>query len=149
MSRATPRLRRLSRYLIACETRRTPSLSPLIPAAFSICGQLRPQLAPLMGNAGFRAFLSRTLAVAAVEADWLQGVRVDANGSLEWMAGTRAPVPPRDLAEGGVILMAQFLGLLIAFIGENLTFRILHEVWPELSADRIEFVVGNKNEDTQ
>ena len=32
-------------------------------------------------------------------------------------------------------LLAHFLGLLITFIGEDLTLRILSTVWPELDWD--------------
>jgi hypothetical protein len=36
------------------------------------------------------------------------------------------------MAEGSVVLVAQLLALLVAFIGENLTLRMVREVWPKL-----------------
>ena len=148
MSRVTPRLRRLSHCLIACETRENPSSAPA-PSASNVCERLRPPLATLVGNAGFQALLSRALMVAAVEAAWLQAVRANANGTLEWVADTGAPPGSREVAEGSVILVAQLLGLLTAFVGETLTLRMLREVWPELSVDGIGFTIGNKNEEEQ
>ena len=147
MSRVTPRLRRLSRCLIACEIQVNPASAAPVPSAFNICEQLRPQLAPLLGKVGFRALLSRALAVAAVDAAWLQALQVNANGSLEWVADAGAPPGTRTASEGGVILIAQLLGSLIAFIGESLTLRILREAWPKLSVDRVVFTTENKNEE--
>jgi hypothetical protein len=36
------------------------------------------------------------------------------------------------MTEGGVVLVAQLLGLLVAFVGERLTLKIVREVWPNL-----------------
>jgi hypothetical protein len=35
----------------------------------------------------------------------------------------------------GAILIAQLLGLLLTFIGEGLTLRLVHDVWPEAVFD--------------
>ena len=37
--------------------------------------------------------------------------------------------------EGGAILIAQLLGLLITFIGEGITLRLVQDVWPEVAFD--------------
>ena len=37
--------------------------------------------------------------------------------------------------EGGAILIAQLLGLLLTFIGEGLTLRLVQDVWPEAAFD--------------
>ena len=41
---------------------------------------------------------------------------------------------PKDLTNGRVVLLAHLLGLLVAFIGEDLTQRLLREAWPKLPA---------------
>jgi hypothetical protein len=51
--------------------------------------------------------------------------------------------------EGGVVLLAQLLGLLVAFIGENLTLRLVREVWPKVPLDDLDFGKGEKNEKTK
>jgi hypothetical protein len=47
------------------------------------------------------------------------------------------------MAEGQVVLLGQLLGLLVAFIGENLTVRVVHEVWPQLTLDHSDLESGN------
>jgi hypothetical protein len=43
-----------------------------------------------------------------------------------------------ELLEGGVVLVAQLLGLLVAFIGKDLTMGFVLEVWPEVPLDNLE-----------
>jgi len=131
MSRATPPMRDFAKRIIACEARGNGS-SALAPAAFPVPEKLRPQLATLMGKAGFRALLSRALALANAEIPWLRAVRVNADGSLEGFEELYAQLPPEEFFEGRVVLLAQLLGLLVAFIGENLTLRLVREIWPKL-----------------
>jgi len=37
--------------------------------------------------------------------------------------------------DGGAILIAHLIGLLLTFIGEGLTFRLVQDVWPESAFD--------------
>ncbi|MBA2744029.1 MAG: hypothetical protein H0U43_06945 [Chthoniobacterales bacterium] len=90
-----------------------------------------------MGKTGFRALLSRALALAITEAPSLRAARVNAVGSLEGFA--EAQVDPEEMAEGSVVLVAQLLGLLVVFIGENLTLRFVREVWPRLPVSDLAF----------
>lgn len=103
-----------------------------MPAAFHVCEKLRPQLATLMGSTGFRALLSRALALANSETSSLRTVHVLADGSLAGLDALEAQVDPDEVVEGSVVLLAQLLGLLVAFIGEPLTTRMVREVWPKL-----------------
>jgi hypothetical protein len=139
-------MRDLAQWLIACETGGNKSSETKFPAAFQVCEKLRPPLATLMGNAGFRALLSRALAVAHAEVGSLRAVQVKADGSLEGLDGPEARVTPEEMAEGGIVLVAQLLGLLVAFIGENLTLRMVREVWPNLRLNHWDFGKGDKNE---
>jgi hypothetical protein len=72
-----------------------------------------------MGNTGFHALLSRALALANAEVPWLRAVHVKADGSLEGLdePGKRKWTR-KEIAEGALFLLAQLLGLLVAFIGE-------------------------------
>ncbi|HEY5297996.1 MAG TPA: hypothetical protein VIK59_08720 [Verrucomicrobiae bacterium] len=114
-----------------------------LPAAWLVVEQLRPYFTTLMGNAGFRALLARALALAAGEVPWLGAVQVQADGSLAGFEGLE-PVDPEDIAEGGVVLIAQLLGLLVAFIGENLTLQMMRELWP---LNDLNFNERDKNEE--
>jgi hypothetical protein len=96
-----------------------------------------------MGNGGFRALLARALALAGAEVAWLRAVHVKADGTLEGLEALHAQLKPADFLEGRVVLLAQLLGLLVAFIGPSLTSRLMGEVWPQLSAENVDFGDGD------
>src|ERR1019366_9458164 len=116
------------------------------PAAFLVGERLRPHLARLMGKVGFRELLSRALALANAEVPWLRAVHVKADGSLEGLDELGAQVDPDEIFEGRVVLLAQLLGLLVAFIGEKLTLRLVREGWPKLSLNNLNYGTEGKNE---
>ena len=139
-------MRDFAERLAACETSENQSAESNIPPAFHVCEKLRPLLATFMGNVGFRAIMSRALALANGEARGLRAVHVQANGSLAGVHLIEAQIGQKEMAEGGVILLAQLLGLLIVFIGEDLTMHMVHEAWPKLSLNELNFGKGDKNE---
>jgi hypothetical protein len=53
------------------------------------------------------------------------------------------------MTEGRIVLVAQLLGLLMVFIGENLMLRMAREVWPKLSFNEVDFGKKNENEKTK
>jgi len=55
-------------------------------------------------------------------------------------------VAAKEFLEGEKILLSHLLGLLVAFIGENLTMQILCEVWPQLYRNDRSVGNGGKNE---
>jgi len=143
MSRATPQMRDLAACLIAYETKQNKVSEGELPAAFHLCETLRPHLATLMGNGGFRAILARSLAVTRGEIPWLAALSVKADGSLEGWDKPEAQVKPEELTRGCVLLIAQLLGLLVVFIGENLTLRLVRDVWPNLPREDVKFTEGD------
>jgi hypothetical protein len=130
MDRATPRMRSLAKGLMVHESSKNKSSEATAPAIFHVVEKLRPQLANLMGIGGFRALFSRALVLASAEMPWLRAVQVKADGTLEGFDGLQSQLDPAELLEGKVVLLAQLLGLLVAFIGQNLTSRLVSEVWP-------------------
>src|ERR1017187_9635484 len=146
MSRATPKTRDFAERLIAYETRGNNSSEANTPVACLAGEKLRPHLATLMGNVGFHALLSRALALANAEVPWLRAVHVNADGSFEGLDVLGAQVDSDEIFEGCVVLLGQLLGLLVAFIGEDLTLRLVREVWPKLSLNDFDFGKGYKNE---
>ena len=146
MNPASPKTRHLAKRLIVCEMNANKVSGTHRPDAFEVCEKLRPQLATLMGNGGFRAILMRALGLASAEIPWLKGVQVNADGSLESLTQHQPPPNPEEFLEGRIVLVARLLGLLGAFIGENLTLRVVIEVWPKLSFDDLEYGKGGKNE---
>jgi len=149
MSQATPQMRDFAERLIAYEITGNRSSGTITSTGFPVCEKLRPHLESLMGNTGFRALLSRALARAEGEVPSLRAVQVKADGSLAGLDKLKMQADPEELAKGSVVLVAQLLGLLVAFIGETLTLRLVREIWPKLSVNDLDLGVGDKNEKTK
>ena len=132
-------MRDFAERLIAYETGENKSAETKISVAFDVCGKLRPNLAILMGKTGFGVLLSRAIVLANPEVPWLRVVHVGADGSLEGLDELEAQVGPEAIAEGRVAVLAQLLGLLAVFIGENLARQMVREVWPKLSLNNLDF----------
>jgi hypothetical protein len=92
-----------------------------------------------MGNGGFRTLLTRALALAKAEVSSFRAVRVSADGTLDASNDSGTQRDSAQLAEGCVVLLAQLLGLLVSFIGANLTVGLVRDVWPEMSLNNSEF----------
>ena len=140
MRHATPKMREFAKRLIAHESA-TKSGQTELTAALLVCNRLRPHLATLMGNIGFKALLSRALTLAAAETPSLLTLRINADGSFERAEGAGAGSTP----EGGVVLVTQLLGLLATFIGEDLALRLVRDVWPKAPFDKTDSGKGSKN----
>jgi hypothetical protein len=142
-------MRHFAKRLIAYERKADEPSETKTPPAFAVCEKLRAHLAILMGVAGFRELLSCALPRAHAEVPWLGAVHVKADGSLEGFEQLDAHHNPDELFEGGVVLVAQLLGLLVAFIGERLTLRFVREVWPTVPLDDLDSSNGGKDEKTK
>ena len=137
-------MRDFAERLIAYETRGNNPSETETSGPFLVGEKLRPQLATLMGNVGFRALLSRALALANAEAPWLRAVHVNTDGSFQGLDELGAQVGPDEIFEGRVVLLAQLLGLLVTFIGELLTLRLVRDVWPKLSLNEVDLGTRDK-----
>jgi hypothetical protein len=133
MSKANSQLRTFAQRLIALEAKKPAAPGAKLSPEFRVCEKLRPHLARLMGIGGFRVLLSRALVLAGAEVRWLRAVHVKADGGLEGFAELQTQLTAGEISEGRVVLVAQLLGLLVAFIGEHLTLRLMQDAWPELS----------------
>lgn len=88
--------------------------------------------------AGVRALRSRTLVLAAADVPWLRAVHVKADGSFDGLDEVAGQIGQEDIAAGGIAVLAQLLGLLVAFIGEKLTLGLTREVWADASLGGLE-----------
>ncbi len=121
MSRPTQQMRDFAERLISYEANGNKAATHSV---FHIFEKLRPHLATLMGISGFRALLSRALVLAQEE------VPLAACGACEsgwrlwkgWKNFTRRLLRTNSWRES-TVLLAQLLGLLVAFIGEKLTLQ--------------------------
>jgi hypothetical protein len=137
-------MRNFAKRLITYEAGEKRSPGTNTPAAFHACEKLRLHLATFMGNTGFHTLLARALALAGAEVPWLHQVHSKGNGPLEGWQEILPHLDPDEVSDGGVVLLAQLLGLLVAFIGENLTVRLVREVWPKVPLDHLELTNGGK-----
>ena len=139
MRRATPQVPKFARLLIAWETReRTSSGAKTMDAAVTF-DRLRDPLAVLMGKKGFNALLARALALAAAEEHQLANVKITAGGVLEGFETLRSKLQPAEFLDCRVVLLEKLLGLLVVFIGPNLTWRLVSEIWPQVLVDGMKF----------
>jgi hypothetical protein len=108
------------------------SSGPAARATLRVCEKFRNNLGSLMGTSGFAALLARALVLARPDVSFLRTVQAKADGSLQEFESIKGRVSSREIAEGGAVLITRLLGLLVAFIGYNLTCQLLREVWPKL-----------------
>ncbi len=73
------------------------------------------------------------MALATAKVPWLESVQVGSDGSLEGFDATRLNQGAVQGSEAGVVVVTQLIGLLVTFIGEPLTLRILSDAWPDAS----------------
>jgi hypothetical protein len=127
--------RDLALRLLAYEDAAGESSEPAESSAFRVCERLRQPLITLAGVAGFRSLLSRALTLARAEAPSLSAVQVAADGSLKGLDELASQTDKEQARDGGAILIAQLIGLLLTFIGEGLTLRLVQDVWPKAAFD--------------
>jgi hypothetical protein len=123
-----PQVRDLAQQLLACEAAVCHSSGENTLAVLRVTEKLRRTLTALTGATGFRALLSRALTLAQAHVPSLSAVQIKPDGSLEGFSELLS----EEAAEGGVLLIIQLIGLLVAFLGEDLTLRLVLDVWPDL-----------------
>ncbi len=130
METPSPSIRALARRLVAVEAARKHPTDEHLPEAVRVCEKLRISLTRLAGPEGFTSLLRRALALARAEIPSLQAVKLKPDGSLEGLEALAGDATGGE-AEAAVALTAQLLGLLVTFIGEPLTLRLVREAWPD------------------
>lgn len=117
-------IRQLAERLVAHEAASSNSSKDRVHATCGVCEKLRRPLTTLTGTAGFTSVLSRALTLAQREAPALSVVQVRPDGSMEGLFG--------EASESHPVLVSYLLNLLVTFIGEVLTMRLLTDIWPDI-----------------
>ena len=97
-----------------------------------VCEKLRISLTQFVGADGFATLLRRSLVLARAEVSSLQAVRATADGRLEGLEAL-ATEAGKD-GEAATAITAHLLGLLVTFIGESVTLRLIRDAWPDALA---------------
>lgn len=135
MSTTSSETQDLARRLLAFETAHDNSSATGVDATARVIEELRLRLVKLAGVDGFRALLSRALTLAKAEVPSLTMVQVSEDGSLEGFEKIGHSQDAEATGQAGMILVAHLLELLVTFIGEPLTLRLVHDKSPDASMD--------------
>jgi hypothetical protein len=133
MRQATPQLRDLARRLLALEAKKARTSAALAEVMEKSCGRLHARLDPLIGDGGYRALLARALHLAVKEFPWLDVIRVKEHPACD-LVGLREAVKGQKASaanEAFALVLANIIWLLVTFIGEDIAFGLVEEVWPE------------------
>ncbi len=146
-----PKTRDLARRLLEYEAAVVKSSGSIEPPTLLVYEKLRESLGTFAGAAAFESFAFRALTQAKSEAPDLWTVQVTAGGSLmglgefEPNSNTEKSQSSDDQAgEGGAILIARLLGLLLIFLSESLTLSLLRVTWPRAAFEDSNSEKGRK-----
>jgi len=120
--------RDLARSLVASEAEAIATTLQTETASERVYEKLRRKLGSPVGVDGFRALASRALALAKAESHGLRAVQIAANGGLRGLGEAESQTDADQDDESGVILIAQLLGLFLAFLGEATTLRLIEDL---------------------
>lgn len=98
-------------------------------AAGRVYDKIHAHLAPLLGSAGVRALLGRSIKLSQSRFSFLEAASVESSTKL------RECLQAQDAAvatESAAAVFGTFLALLTIFIGERLTTQALRRAWPTI-----------------
>ena len=101
--------------------------------AARVYGKLYQHLSPIIGESGFQALLARTVKLSKPAFPALREVDTmgPADAVLTQLCAALKKQAPSAIAGIVTALLVTFGGLLSTFIGEGLTWKLLHNAWPE------------------
>ena len=140
MNQATPAVRDLARLLLTLEAKQSEHGQD-VQTDLRVFEKLHTYLTNLVGIAGFQALLARAVALATAEVSWLRDVRVLDDATFKGFIEAATQRPTKDVTAARAAILAQLLGLLVTFLGEVITLRLVQDVWPEVPGDAIHFSV--------
>ena len=145
------KMRDLAHRLHAYEVVEGKTSEPSELATIRVYEKLRKSLSAFAGVAAFESIAFRALTQAKSETPSLWPVQIATDGSLQGLGEFEAQIDfSKDRAgehpsgEGGIILIARLLGLLLIFLGEALTLSLLRVTWPGAALDDCNSENGRK-----
>jgi hypothetical protein len=131
-------LRRLALNVLAQHVGPAASAEEVAVAARRAHDALVRVSIPLIGQIGVDALIGRALHLAQREYPWLGGTpesRGSNDGPFTEVIARLAHQEPVVATEGAAAVFATYAELLVTFIGESVTTRLLRQAWPEAFSD--------------
>lgn len=128
MNAPSPSIIDLARRLLAV---RPASTDPDVAEPELVIEKLRISLTRFAGTEGFVSLLRRALTLASADLPCLRNVTVDEFGRLKGTEHLAVETAAAAGHEAAVALTAHLLGLLVTFVGEPITLRLVREAWPD------------------
>jgi hypothetical protein len=130
---ATPAHRELARWLLAREMDDPRAPTDPAGAAEAACRKLSHRVARLVTVVACQALMGRALHLARRDFPFLEGVRPGPSPDvcLEGLAECVRGVEPARATEGLATVLANVLGLLATFVGDEITLRLVRDAWPD------------------
>jgi hypothetical protein len=95
-------------------------------AASSVCKKLRGSLASLAGLQDFKSLAARALTLSKRDGRAMGSARVEPDGSVQGLSD--------EDSGAAAVFISYLIALPARFIGEEVTLRMLQEVWPGLAS---------------
>jgi hypothetical protein len=130
---STHAVRFVAAWLLEHETDNADVPDAVLAAAERTCQKLSTRLAKLVTVAGCQSLLARAIHLAAAEVPFLRGVRAGTmpGPCLEGVQESTEGAMYQQTQAGLLAVVAHLIGLLVLFIGEDMTERLVHDVWPD------------------
>jgi hypothetical protein len=124
----------LARRVLSIEAAGRRANDAHVHEAVRVCQKIGISLIRFAGADGWASLLRRSLALAREDVPSLGQITLKPDGSMDGLEALAAQ-DAQSGVEAGAAIIAHLLGLLVTFIGEPLTLRLLRESWPGVSLD--------------
>ena len=136
MRDVSPATKDLAQRLLRHESGGQLEAEAVATAAGRTLARLRTRLNALLGRMGYFALFRRALRLAQGEYPLLDSLAIgpEPDGNLLGLRefALENDGDPAAVASALAALVAHLFWLLVTFIGEDLTFRVIGEIWPDI-----------------
>jgi hypothetical protein len=136
MPLSSPKLRRfVTHALVAASGATAPDQAQLVSSFNLLCDRLRARLHALFGPTAIAALFARALHVATAEFPWLAAavLKDGERCSLEGLERVGAAIERDAVEEGLATVLADTIGLLTTFIGDDFVMPLVQAAWETAS----------------
>jgi hypothetical protein len=132
MNHPPPSLVDFARRLLVHQSGGRQRTQDLVDAMERACQALQTQLTPLLSASGVNALLGRAVTLAAREFPFLISASTTPDCRVDGLRQAVEGHEPVEVADALVAIIANFVSLLVQFIGESLGLRKVQEAWPDV-----------------